>query len=112
MLAVTVADVHFAGDVITGTGNFRVDVLADFDDFAAEFVTDDDGLVIGEVAAVVSHHFIAETGTAGYVINGLIGAADRGGHDSYFDFSVSNSRLWRFVGEFESVTGEARLLEC
>jgi hypothetical protein len=103
---------HLAGDVVAGTGDLRVYVLSDFDDLAAKFVTYYYGSVVGQVSAVVGHHFISETRTTSYMVYGLVGAADRSGHHSYLYFGMSNSGLWRLVGELQPVTGEAGFLQC
>ena len=45
LLAVPAEDMHLGGHVIADAGNTGMNVFADFHDFTAELVADDDGLV-------------------------------------------------------------------
>src|SRR5262249_17251081 len=45
LLAVTATDVHFTGDIIANADKSFGNIFADFDHFAAKFVTDDDGVI-------------------------------------------------------------------
>jgi hypothetical protein len=110
LLAVTATNMHFTCDVVTNAREYRINVLAELHDFAAEFMADDDRAVAIDGAAI--EHLVAHAWARCDLIDALVRAADGRGLDANLYVAMAHARLRLILDKLQSVFIEAQFLEC